>query len=174
MVWRFGPMGYQGKMKSPVFALVVLLLAVEGRSQAFYDWNSQNSWDGRTYEGYSAYSSAQIAYLIGSFGGPGNATLTDSDPGTCADEPSGLNQFCQFNTSYFVESSGASPTITGYMRSFGYGYWLAAPTSLWPEVCVNDCVMKRSIPPWEVSLYPQARMRVPFRAVAVSPSKRRR
>ena len=172
---RFRPMGYQGSMKSLIFALAVLLFAVEGRSQeALYGWNSFDSWDGGTYEGYSAYSSAQIAYLIRSFGGPGNATLTDLDPGTCGDEPSGLNQFCQFNSSYFVESSGASPTMPGYMRSFGYGYWLAAPTSPWPGVCVNDCVLKRSIPPWEVALYPQARMRVPFRAVASSASKRRR
>jgi hypothetical protein len=153
-------------MKSRMFALAVLLFTVEGRSQAFYDWVGQGFWDGRSYEGYSAYSSAQIAYLISSFRGPDNATLTDSDPGTCGDAPTGLNQFCQFSTSYFVQSSGATPTITGFMRSFGYGYWLAAPTSQRLEVCVNDCMTRRSIPPWEVALFPRSRMRVLLRKEA--------
>ena len=155
------------KFKSLIFGFTVLLLTVEGRSQVFYDWVGQGSWDGKVYEGYSAYSSAEIAYMIGSFRGPDNATLTDSDQGTCGDAPTGPNQTCEFRTSYFVQSSGASPTITGYMRSFGFAYWLAAPTSRRQDVGVNDCVMRRAIPPWELALFPQPRMRVPFRARGV-------
>ena len=155
-----------GKMRSVIFAIAVLLLAVDGHSQAFYDWTGQGPWDGKVYEGYDAYSSAQIAYLIASFRGPDNATLTDSDQGTCGDAPTGLNQVCEFRTSYFVQSSGASPTITGSMRSFGYGYWLGAPTSHRMDVCVNDCVRRRAIAPWAEALFPpsRSRMRVPFRA----------
>ena len=74
------------KFKSLIFGFaLLLLLTVEGRSQVFYDWVGQGSWDGKVYEGYSAYSSAEIAYLIRSFRGPDNATLTDSDQGTCGD-----------------------------------------------------------------------------------------
>ena len=37
---RSGPMGYQGNRKLQIFAFAMLLFAVEGRSQAFYGWNS--------------------------------------------------------------------------------------------------------------------------------------
>jgi hypothetical protein len=97
------------------FAL--LLVAMEGRSEANYDWYGTGSWNGQVYYGYSAFSAAAIAYYIGSFGGPDNATLTDSDPGTCATAPTGPDQACQFNTSYFVQSSGATPTLPGYMHA---------------------------------------------------------
>jgi hypothetical protein len=143
--------------------VLALLFTEVGYAQAFYDWVGQGFWDGRTYEGYNAYSSAEIAYSIASFRGPDNATLTDSDPGTCGEAPTGLNQVCQFTTSYFVQSSGATPTITGFMRSFGYGFWLGAPTSHRQDVCVNDCVVRRAIPAWALALFPQSRMRVPFR-----------
>lgn len=153
-----------GRMRSLVLAFALLLFAVEGHSQAYYEWSGKGFWNGRTYEGYSAYSSAQIAYFIASFGGPGNATLTDSDPGTCETAPSGLDQTCHFTTSYFVQSSGATPTLPAFMRSFGYGDWLAAPSSHRSDVCTNDCVMWRSIPPWETALYPRSsQVQVPFR-----------
>lgn len=142
-------------MRLLIFACMVLLFTGEGRAQAFYDWSGRGDWDGRTYEGYDAYSAAQTAYLIRSFGGSDNATLTDSDPGTCGDVPTGLNEACQFSTSYFVQSSGMSPTVDGYMRSYGYAYWLAAPTSHRGDVCARDCVTKRLIQPWAVSLYPR-------------------
>src|SRR5581483_10846644 len=153
-----------GQIKPLIFAFSMFLFVLEGHTQAFYDWSAQGSWNGRIYEGYDAYASAQIAYLLGSFGGPDNAALTDSDPGTCGEPPSGLNQVCRFSTSYFVQSSGASPTIVSYMRSYGYVYWLAASTSRGPDVCVNDCVTIRFIPPWAAPLYPpNAVVRVPFR-----------
>jgi len=151
-------------MKSLIFAFVVLLCPVQGYSQAFYDWSGQGGWNGRTYEGYPAYSAAQMTYFVGSFGGPDNAALTDSDPGTCAEAPTGLNQVCTFSTSYFVQSSGATPTITSYMRSYGYTYWLAAPTSHGSDVCGNDCVTIHLIPPWAAPLFPvDAAVRVPLR-----------
>jgi hypothetical protein len=154
----------QESMRSLVLAFALLLFAVEGRSQAYYGWVGKGFWNGQTYEGYSAYSSAEIAYFIASFGGPGNATLTESDPGTCNEAPSGLGQVCDFSTSYFVQSSGATPTLPAYMRSFGYGYWLAAPASSRTEPCANNCVTIRSIPPWQSSLYPRSPLgRVPLR-----------
>jgi len=151
-------------MRPLVLAFGLLLFAVEGRSQAYYEWAGKGSWNGETYEGYSAYSSAEIAYFIASFGGPGNATLTDSDPGMCNEAPTGLDQVCDFSTSYFVQSSGATPTLPAYMRSFGYGYWLAAPAPSRAELCANNCVTIRSIPPWQSSLYPRSPSgRVPLR-----------
>jgi hypothetical protein len=135
-------------------AFALLLFAVEGRSQAYFEWHAKGFWNGQAYEGYDAYSSAETAYFISAFGGSGNAVLTDSDPGTCATAPSGPEQVCQFSTSYYVQSSGATPTQYGYMHAFGYSYWLAAPPVSRVAVCANNCVTIRSIRPWELALLP--------------------
>ena len=157
------------RAKMALLALAVPLFAVEGRSQAYFDWYAKGFWNGQAYEGYSAYSSAQIAYFISSFGGSDNAVLTDSDPGTCAAAPLDPDQVCQFSTSYYVQSSGATPTQNGYMRAFGYSYWLAAPAFSRLEVCANDCVTRRSIRPWELALLPHSpQVQVPLRRSAVN------
>jgi hypothetical protein len=119
-----GAASYAARSLSVVLALGLMSATSQLKAQSFYEWYAVGFWDHATYIGYSAFSAAEVQYFIASFRGRTNASETWSDPGTCATPPTGLGQTCQFTTSYYVISSGASPTETDYMRSFTYGYWI--------------------------------------------------
>jgi hypothetical protein len=125
---RSGPSAVSSAVRNLSVVLGLSLMSATSplRAQSFYDWYGEGFWNGAIYVGYSAFSAAASKYYIASFQGPTNASQTGADPGTCATPPTGLGETCQFTTSYYVISSGATPTLPGYMRSYTYGYWIEA------------------------------------------------